>query len=152
METKCQIYAVAMVIGYIRHISLCFGNRTGCISVIFHFGQQHGYVTGFDKNRLGRTHQANSFPSPIDRFIHGLTIYGYFTVHSSQSSVCFPRGWFLWPVWRPQVHGCFSNGPGASWQLANWLKTSSKVDIDVRNWFGNTLKGLQLKMITEEAY
>ena len=89
METKCQIYAVAMVIGYIRHISLCFGNRTGCISVIFHFGQQHGYVTGFDKNRLGRTHQANSFPSPIDRFIHGLTIYGYFTVHSSQSSVCF---------------------------------------------------------------
>ena len=90
------------------------------------------------------------FPPPIDRSIHGLTIDVYFTVHSS--SVCFPRGLFLWPVWRPRVHGCSSNGPGASWQVANWLKMSSKVDIDVRNWFGNILKGLQLKMTTGEAY
>ena len=52
------------------------------------------------------------FPPPIDRSIHGLTIGGYFTVHSS--SVCFPHGLFLWPVWRPRVHGCSSNGPGAS--------------------------------------
>ena len=66
------------------------------------------------------------FPPPIDRSIHGLTIDGYFTVHSS--SVCFPRGLFLWPVWRPRVYGCSSNGPGASWQVANWLKTSSKVE------------------------
>ena len=79
------------------------------------------------------------FPPPIDRSIHGLTIDGYFTVHSY--SVCFPRGLSLWPVWRPRVHGCSSNGPGASWQVANWLKTSSMVDIDVRNRFGNILKG-----------
>ena len=50
------------------------------------------------------------------------------------------------------MHGCSSNGPGASLQVANWLKTSSKVDIDVRNQFGNILKGLQLKMAIGEAY
>ena len=50
------------------------------------------------------------------------------------------------------MHGCFSNGPGASRKVANWLKMSSKVDIDVRNRFGNILKGLQLKMTTGEAY
>ena len=44
------------------------------------------------------------------------------------------------------------NSPGASLQVANWLKTSSKVDIDVRNRFGNILKGLKLKMTIEKAY
>ena len=91
------------------------------------------------------THTSNKihFPPTIDRSIHGLTIDVYFTVHSSL--VCFPRGLFLWPVWRPRVHGCSSNGPGASWQIANCLKTSSKVDIDVRNWFGNILKGFTVE-------
>ena len=52
------------------------------------------------------------FPPPIDRSIHRLTIDGYFTVHSS--SACLSRGLFLLPVWCPRVHGCSSNGPGAS--------------------------------------
>ena len=60
------------------------------------------------------------FPLPIDKPIYGLTIDGYFTVHSF--SVCFSCGWFLWSVWCPRVHGCSSIGPGASWQVAKWLK------------------------------
>ena len=84
------------------------------------------------------------FPSPIEGFIHQLTIDCYSTVHSSL--VCFPYGLFLWPVWHPRVHGCCLNGLGAGWQVASWLKTSSKVNIDVRNWSGNILWGLQLKM------
>ena len=40
----------------------------------------------------------------------------------------------------------------ADTEVANGLKTSSKVDVDVRNRFGNILKGLQLKMTTGEAY
>ena len=90
------------------------------------------------------------FSPPIDGFIHQLTIDGYFTVHSS--SVCFSRGLFLWPVWRPRVHGCSLNGPGAGWQVANWLKTSSKVDRGVRNGFSSILWGLQLKMTLGMAY
>ena len=87
------------------------------------------------------------FSPPLDSFIHQLTIDGYFTVHSS--SVCFSHGLFLWPVWRPRAHGCSLNGPGA---VANWLKTSSKVDIDVRNWFGNILWDLQLNMTLGMVY
>ena len=90
------------------------------------------------------------FSPPIDGFIHQLTIDGYFTVHSS--SVCFSRGLFLWPVWRPRVHGYSLNGPGAGWQVANWLKTSSKVDRNVRNGFSSILWGLQLKMTLGIAY
>ena len=70
------------------------------------------YVTGFkaglDVHDIKQIH----FPPPIDRSIHKLTIDGYYTVHSS--SVCFPRGLFLWPVWHPRVHRCSLNGPGAS--------------------------------------
>ena len=90
------------------------------------------------------------FSPPIDGFIHQLTIDGYFTVHSS--SVCFSRGLFLWPVWRPRVHGCSLNGPGDGWQVANSLKTSSKVDRGVRNGFSSILWGLQLKMTLGMAY
>ena len=89
------------------------------------------YVTGLKKVGLDTRIKQIHFPPPIDRSIHGLTIDGYFTVYSS--SVGFPRGLFLWPVWRPQVY-------------------ASKVDIDVKNRFGSILKGLQLKMTTGEAY
>ena len=90
------------------------------------------------------------FSPPIDSFIHELTVDGYCTVHSS--SVCFSHALFLWRVWCPRVHECSLNGPGAGWQVANWLKTSSKVDIDVRNWIGSILWGLQLKMTLGMAY
>ena len=70
------------------------------------------YVTGFDKNRLGRTHQKDSFSTTNRSLIHKLTVNIFFTVHSS--SVCFLYGLFLWPVWHPQVHGCSLNGSGAS--------------------------------------
>ena len=90
------------------------------------------------------------FPPPTDSFIHQLTIDGYFTVHSS--SVCFSRGLFLWPVWHPRACGCSLNGPGAGRQVANWLKTSSKVDSDVKNQFSSILWGLQLKMTLSMAY
>ena len=83
------------------------------------------------------------FSPLIDSFIHQLTIDGYFTVHSS--SVCFSHGLFLWPVWCPRAHRCSLNGPGAGWKVANLLKMSSKVDIDVRNWFSSILGVYGLK-------
>ena len=81
---------------------------------------------------------------------HQLTIDGYFTVHSS--SVCISHGLFLWPVWRQRGCGCSLIGPGTGWQVANWLKMSSKVDSDVRNRFSSIFVGFTLGMAYFAVY
>ena len=63
----------------------------------------------FTYDRLEAHNKQIHFPPPVDSFIYQLTTDGYFTVHS-----CFPHSLFLWPIWHPQVHGCFLNGSGGS--------------------------------------
>ena len=56
-------------------------------------------VNGFGKASLDAHNKQIHFSLPIDSFVHQLKTDDSFTDHST--SVCFPRGLFLWPTCCP---------------------------------------------------